>query len=87
MAYLGQDTDQVRQFAKQLDGKANDINGLISQLTSAVQAVDWKGADAQQFISDWNGTHVPGLKKVVSALNTAAAVANRNAAEQDAASK
>lgn len=87
MAYLGQDPDQVRRLAKQLDGNANDINSLISQLTSAVQAVDWNGTDAQQFISDWNGTHVPGLKNVVSALSTAAAVANRNAAEQDAASK
>lgn len=87
MAYLGQDTDQVRRLAKQLDGNANDINILISQLTSAVQAVDWKGSDAQQFISDWNGTHVPGLKKVASALTAAAAAANRNAAEQESASK
>jgi uncharacterized protein YukE len=82
MAFLGQDVEQVKQMATQLNSKAGDIESVISQLTSAVNGVHWEGPDAKQFKSDWQSQHVPQLRKVVDALRHASQAANRNAAEQ-----
>ena len=86
MALYGQDVDQVRQLATQLNAKAGDIESVISQLTSAVNSVQWMGPDAERFKSDWQGQHVPQLRQVVTALQTASQNASRNAAEQQQAS-
>lgn len=86
MALFGQDIAQVQQLATQLNSKASDIESVISQLTSAVNSVQWMGPDAERFKSDWQGQHVPQLRQVVSALQTASQNANRNASEQQQAS-
>ncbi|WP_102144550.1 WXG100 family type VII secretion target [Mycobacterium hubeiense] len=86
MALYGQDVEQVRQLATQLNAKASDIESVISQLTSAVNSVQWMGPDAERFKSDWQGQHVPQLRQVVSALQTASQNASRNATEQQQAS-
>lgn len=86
MALYGQDIEQVRQLAAQLNSKAGDIQNVISQLTSAVNSVEWRGPDAERFKSDWQGQHVPQLKQIVSALQNASQQANRNASEQQQAS-
>lgn len=86
MALFGQDVDQVRQLATQLNAKASDIESVISQLTSAVTSVQWMGPDAERFKSDWQGQHVPKLREVVGALQRASQDASRNATEQQQAS-
>lgn len=86
MALYGQDIEQVKQLAAQLNSKASDIQNVISQLTSAVNSVEWRGPDAERFKSDWQGQHVPQLKQIVSALQTASQKASKNAAEQQQAS-
>ena len=86
MALYGQDIEQVKQLAAQLNSKAGDIQNVISQLTSAVNSVEWRGPDAERFKSDWQGQHVPQLKQIVSALETASQKARTNAAEQQQAS-
>lgn len=86
MALFGQDIEQVRQLGTQLNSKASDIEGVISQLTSAVNSVQWMGPDAERFKSDWQGQHVPQLRQVVSALQKASQDASRNASEQQQAS-
>jgi len=86
VALYGQDIEQVRQLATQLNAKASDIESVISQLTSAVNSVQWMGPDAERFKADWQGQHVPQLKQVVSALQNASQNANRNASEQQQAS-
>lgn len=86
MAVFGQDVEQVRQLGTQLNTKAGDIESVISQLTSAVNSVQWMGPDAERFKSEWQGQHVPRLRQVVSALQQASTDANRNANEQQQAS-
>ncbi len=83
MAFIGQDPEQVKNLAKQLDAKASEIKNVISQLTSTVNSVNWQGQDAQKFKSDWQSHHVPQLNKVVDALQNASQSAKRNAAEQE----
>lgn len=86
MALYGQDIEQVKQLAAQLNSKAGDIQNVISQLTSKVNSVEWRGPDAERFKSDWQGQHVPQLKQIVTALQTASQKASKNASEQQQAS-
>ncbi|MCG7592736.1 WXG100 family type VII secretion target [Mycobacterium sp. PSTR-4-N] len=86
MALYGADIEQVQQLSNQLNAKANDIQGIVSQLSSAISSVNWMGPDADRFRSDWQGQHVAQLKQVISALQTASQNARRNAQEQQTAS-
>ncbi|RDH77060.1 hypothetical protein DVS77_18470 [Mycolicibacterium moriokaense] len=86
MAYFGQDVEQVRQLAGQLNTRADDIARLISQLSSTVDSVDWRGPDAERFRSEWQGQHRTALNAVVSALHDASQSARRNAQDQQTAS-
>jgi uncharacterized protein YukE len=86
MALYGADIEQVQQLSNQLNAKANDIQSIISQLSSAISSVNWLGPDADRFRSDWQGQHVAQLKQVVTALQTASQNARRNAQEQQTAS-
>lgn len=86
MAMVGADVEQLNQLSAQLNNKANDIQNVISQLTSAIDAVEWRGNDANRFRSDWKGQHVGQLKTVVTALQAASQAAKRNAQEQQSAS-
>lgn len=86
MAVYGQDIEQVQQLASQLNAKADDIQNVISQLSSAVSSVHWMGPDADRFRSDWQSQHTAQLKAVVTALRTASQAAKRNAQEQQQAS-
>jgi uncharacterized protein YukE len=86
VAYFGQDIEQVQQLAGQLNTRADDIQRLISQLSSTVDAVDWRGPDAERFRSEWQGQHRTALNAVVSALHDASQSARRNAQDQQTAS-
>jgi uncharacterized protein YukE len=86
MAMVGADVEQLNQLAAQLGNKANDIQNVITQLTTAINSVEWKGNDATRFRSEWEGQYVGQLKAVVSALQTASQNAKRNAQEQQQAS-
>lgn len=86
MAMYGADVAQLRQLSTQLSTKASDIEGIISQLTTAITSVEWMGPDANAFRSDWSSTHVAQLRQVVNALNLASQTAKRNADAQETTS-
>jgi uncharacterized protein YukE len=86
MAMYGQDIEQVQNLSSQLNAKADDIQNVITQLSSAISSVQWMGPDADRFRSDWQSQHTAQLKAVVSALRTASQNAKRNAQEQQTAS-
>lgn len=86
MAMYGQDIEQVQNLSSQLNAKADDIQNVITQLSSAISSVQWMGPDADRFRSDWQSQHTAQLKAVVSALRTASQNASRNAQEQQSAS-
>jgi uncharacterized protein YukE len=86
MALFGQDIEQVQQLSVQLNSKADEIQNVISALSSAVSSVQWMGPDAERFKSEWQSTHVSQLRQVVEALRTASQNARKNAQEQQTAS-
>jgi len=86
MAVWGLDVQQVRELSSQLNGKASEIQSILSQLTSKLNSTHWTGPDADQFRNEWSGEHTASLKKVIAALNDAGRKAQANAAAQESTS-
>jgi WXG100 family type VII secretion target len=83
MAMWGLDVEQVRQLSKKLHNKSEQVQEILTTLTSALESVDWKGPDAEKFRSEWKGTHTAALKNVINALNDASQKATQNANAQE----
>ena len=86
MALVGMDSEAVRAFANQLTTDAEQIDTLVNSLTNQLSGVQWIGADASRFTSEWETTYRPQLQSVSTALRDAASVANANATQQEQAS-
>lgn len=81
--FLGMNPAEVRQLASQMEQKAEEIESIKSQLTSALHSAQWTGNDAKQYRSEWDSQHVPAMTRVVESLKQAAQTAKRNADTQD----
>ncbi len=86
MAVWGLDVQQVRQLSSQLNSKAQEIQGILTSLTSALNGTQWEGPDATRFRSEWTGAHTASLKSVIQALQDASTKASQNAAAQESTS-
>lgn len=86
MSFTGMDISQVRQLGQQLTQKAEEIETIMSTLTSALQGAQWVGTDRTNFESDWNGQYCTSLRTVATGLRDAATRANANADQQEQAS-
>lgn len=87
MSYLGLDPTAVRNLASQLNNAASEIQNISGQLTSQLQNAPWTGPDREQFVNEWQSTHLNQLHTVVQALQHAAQTANRNAQDQETVSQ
>lgn len=87
MVMYGADVDELRGLASQFNsaGQAIDIKAL--QLNMMLATTPWKGRDANAFRSEWNSQHRRQLQQVKQALVDAARDLQRNADEQEGASK
>ena len=72
----------VRNFATQLNTKADEIDSISNMLTQLLDGATWTGPDATQFRSDWSGTHRAQLHQVSTALRDASQRANTNVQQQ-----
>ncbi|MFB2598752.1 hypothetical protein ACEXQE_13240 [Herbiconiux sp. P17] len=86
MAVWGLDVEQVQQLSKQLNTQSQQVQQILTTLTSALQSVQWTGPDAEGFRSEWNSTHTAALKQVIAALEDASQKAAKNASDQEATS-
>lgn len=84
--FTGMDIPAVRTLAKQLKGRADEIQTISQQLTSQLESTIWRGPDREQFQGEWNGRYRQALHTVVQGLEQASLDARRNANEQEQAS-
>jgi len=77
------DPEAVKALSRSLEQSASEIDSIRSKLTSQLSGTQWVGQDAQQFRSDWSGTHVAALNRVIEALRQASQTASRNASAQE----
>lgn len=83
----GMDTDHGREVSRQMDDHAGQVHGMVQGISSLLASVEWTGADAQRFSSDWSGSFAPQANGAVNSLQDNAAVLRQHADRQDAASQ
>ena len=86
MAQLGLDPEQMGALQKMMQADAGEIRTLARQLDAKLRSAWWKGADADRFRAEWDGTHRAQLERVAAALESAAKVIGTNVAQQTQAS-
>ncbi|WP_104087190.1 WXG100 family type VII secretion target [Arthrobacter sp. GMC3] len=82
---LGADPEQLRAFAKDLQGSATALRRVAMTLSALSSSVRWHGPDADHFRRTWGG-HRQALGLVSVGLEEASSELNRNAVEQEKAS-
>lgn len=87
MSFTGMDISQVQSLAQQFQSKAEEIETIMSTLTSALGGAQWVGPDRQRFESEWNGQYCSALRNVAEGLRSAAQTATQNAQQQEQASQ
>lgn len=84
---FGADIVQLRELSKHLGASSARLAVTKSSLSRDVHgSTAWKGADADRFRSDWEGTHSALLAKVIEALAAAGKAVAVHAEEQEKAS-
>jgi len=81
--YLGMDPEQVRAMAGQLAAGATQIRDLASSIGTQVESAPWTGADRDQFVQEWQSTHMQQLVAVADAIDVASQKALSNADQQE----
>lgn len=84
-AIWGADPEGLEQFASDLSQASGQFRQIQRQLSARVHAAPWSGSDAIQFLDSWRGPYSSSLLSTASALEQAALIVRRNAAEQRAA--
>lgn len=84
--FLGQIPEEVDALAAKFGQKADEIDHIISEITSQLGSTSWVGADRNRFESDWNGQLTSHLRHVGDQLRHTQQLAAQNANEQRNAS-
>lgn len=82
MGQLGADVEALDRLSKKFNQEAEAIRQAVSQITSQVQGVWWKGQDAEKFKGEWNGQYRAQLLKVADALKQVGEVVQKQAEQQ-----
>lgn len=86
MAQYGADTAQLRSLSKTVAKAADQLNQIVSQVTSQLSSTRWQGPDAERFRAQWNSASTKALHTATQDLQAASIALQRNAKEQDQAS-
>ena len=85
-AQLGMIPEEVDELAIQLEGKAGDLDGVLTTLTTKLQGTTWTGTDYNRFEEQWTGTISQNLRNAAEQLRSAAVAARGDAENQRIAS-
>ncbi len=85
MNFYGMDTEQGESFAQLLGQRRSTIEERAAQLDGVIQGIDsfWRGADAENFRSEWSRTHGTLISQAVERLWALARELSDHAQEQD----
>ena len=85
-AFHGADVAALRQQALSLYGATEEIITCVQRTTAALDALAWRGQDAERRRDEWRTQHAPALLRVAEALNAAALHLLEEAERQENAS-
>ena len=80
----GMNVDQVENLARQLKGKASEVDALANGINALIDQLQasWKGQDATEFKGWWDSQHRPALQHLRDAIDGLGQSALNNANEQ-----
>jgi uncharacterized protein YukE len=87
MTMWGMDISEVESLVHNMDARAQELEQLVAQLTSQLESARWVGPDRDNFLGEWNSSHVPALRNVAAGLQDAAQRALGNVRAQQEASQ
>lgn len=87
MAKWGMDVENVREFGKLAEKKAQELEDVATKLKGLLSGVNWTGPDADKFRQAWTGTHEKNLKQIAEGLRKVSKSAIANANQQETVSR
>lgn len=87
MNMIGGDAFAIREFARRLAARAQQIEEAQRRMTAVVESVPWAGADRERFLNEWRTIHEPNIARMLLDLGTVVTDAHRAADVQDRASQ
>jgi len=59
--FYGLDTEHCRGKASQMQSEGEQLHGLMTGIQGMLDAVVWRGGNADRFMSNWGGTLKPRM--------------------------
>lgn len=84
--FLGQIPEDVDALGTEFETKADEVEALITAITTRLQATTWRGNDRDNFESTWNGEITNSLTQLANSLRAAGTIAHSNSTQQVTAS-
>lgn len=85
--FYGIDTTYARQSSRQMDASAQDLGGMVGNISAMLDSVVWIGPAAKGFKQDWDGALRPELEAATRSLSENARELHRRADLQDEVSQ
>lgn len=85
--FFGIDPQQSRQHARAMQTGAGQIDGIVGQIGSLLDSVQWSGPGAQRFLGEWGGALRPELQAAAENIRQNAVELERRAQMQEDASR
>ena len=79
MSMWGADVDALEALARQVAGKAEQLDAVRQSVRVMLYASPWTGADAEGFRLAWDGEHAASFASAVAALHQVSTVLAQNA--------
>lgn len=86
MPMFGADVAALRELARTLRRKQDDIEASRRRLSAIVESLPWSGSDHDRFVDEWRRVHGPALMTIAAELSQASSQAIDHAGRQEQAS-
>lgn len=85
--FYGIDPEYSREASRGMEAGAQDLKGMVNDISGLVDSVLWIGPAAQRFKQDWDGSLRPELEAATDSLSENARELYRRAEMQDEVSR
>lgn len=85
--FYGLDPEYSREASRGMQASADDLQGMVSDVSAVLDSVLWIGPAAHRFKQDWDGSLRPELTAACESLSDNARELHRRAEMQDEVSR
>ena len=85
--FFGIDAQQSREHARAMRTGAGQLDGIVGQIGSLLDSVQWSGPGADRFVGEWSGALRPELRAAAENIRENSVELDRRAQMQEDASR